>query len=117
MRHTRRGNAYILNKESRRKGRRKAGQKRRAALRQLRSFLMRLCPQIVQLEGKLALFSCSGILMNDTDDIMTPEEIINIDWFADNITGSIPEISELEDGCHELVSQLGIKPERQGSGI
>lgn len=55
--------------------------------------------------------------MNDTDDIMTPEEIINIDWFADNITGSIPEISELEDGCHELVSQLGIKPERQGSGI
>ena len=63
------------------------------------------------------IYSQHGILMNDTDDIMTPEEIINIDWFADSITGSIPEISELEDGCHELVSQLGIKPERQGSGI
>ena len=40
---------------------------------------------------------------------MTPEEIINMDWFVDNISGSIPDINELDEGCHELLSHLGIK--------
>ncbi len=51
-------------------------------------------------------------LMNDAEDEMTAEEIVNIDWFTDNISGEIPDISRLDKGCHELISQLGIKKEK-----
>lgn len=55
------------------------------------------------------LFDQEGKLRNTADHIMTPEEIINMDWFVDNISGSIPDINELDEGCHELLSHLGIK--------
>ena len=55
------------------------------------------------------LFDQEGKLRNAADHIMTPEEIINMDWFVDNISGSIPDINELDEGCHELLSHLGIK--------
>ncbi len=50
-----------------------------------------------------------GQLVNDEKHIMTPEEIINMDWFAENVSGYIPDISELDEGCHELISHLGVK--------
>jgi basic membrane lipoprotein Med (substrate-binding protein (PBP1-ABC) superfamily) len=57
------------------------------------------------------IYSQNGTLMNNSNDTMLYEDIINIDWFADNITGKIPDISELEEGSHELIRQLGIKHE------
>lgn len=50
-----------------------------------------------------------GIQRNEDANVMTPEEIVNIDWLTDNIIGSIPEISALDEGCHELIEQLGFK--------
>lgn len=55
------------------------------------------------------IYSQNGTLMNEENRIMTPEEIINIDWFVDNVCGNIPDISELDERCHELISQLGVK--------
>ena len=40
---------------------------------------------------------------------MTPEEIFNIDWLTDNIIGIIPETTSLDEGCRELIDQLGLK--------
>lgn len=59
------------------------------------------------------MYDQKGILRNEEGHVMTAEEIINIDWFADNISGKIPDISELDEGCHELISQLGIKSEQR----
>lgn len=53
-------------------------------------------------------------LVNEEKHIMTPEEIINMDWFVDNIAGKIPDISDLDEGCHELISQLGVKRDNGG---
>lgn len=50
-----------------------------------------------------------GIIRNEAGHIMSYEEIININWLADNIIGEIPDTSLLDEGCHELISQLGIK--------
>ncbi|MGN0606198.1 MAG: BMP family ABC transporter substrate-binding protein [Oscillospiraceae bacterium] len=55
------------------------------------------------------IYSQNGRLMNEQNHVMTPEEIINMDWFVDNVCGKIPDISELDEGCHELISQLGVK--------
>ncbi len=57
------------------------------------------------------IHSQSGTLMNSAEDEMTAEEIVNIDWFVDNISGEIPSKDKLDEGCHQLISQLGIKKE------
>lgn len=56
----------------------------------------------------------NGVKRNEDAHVMTPEEIVNIDWLTDNIIGSIPEIDVLDESCHELIEQLGIKPNQQG---
>lgn len=58
------------------------------------------------------LYDQNNVLRNDEDYIMTPEEIINMDWFSDNICGSIPDINELDESSHELISQLGVKRDK-----
>lgn len=51
----------------------------------------------------------NGVKQNDDGNVMTPEEVVNIDWLTDNIIGSIPETADLDEGCHELIDQLGLK--------
>lgn len=58
------------------------------------------------------IYDQNSILRNKEGQTMSPEEIINMDWFADNICGSIPDISDLDEGSHELISQLGVKREK-----
>lgn len=57
------------------------------------------------------IYNQHGKLVNEEGNCMTADEIININWFADNICGSVPDISEFTESSHELISQLGIKPE------
>lgn len=64
--------------------------------------------------GRLNPFACeiynqNGELVNEEKHIMTPEEIINMDWFTENVSGYIPDVSVLGEGCHELISHLGVK--------
>lgn len=51
----------------------------------------------------------SGEVRNEAGHLMSYEEIINMNWLSDNIVGEIPETSLLDESCHELISQLGIK--------
>lgn len=53
-----------------------------------------------------------GIVRNKAGHVMSYEEIINMNWLADNIVGEIPDVSTLDESCHELISQLGIKPDQ-----
>ena len=58
------------------------------------------------------LYSQDGIVQKDVDRIMTPEEIIEMDWLAENVIGSIPKMEELEISALPVVSQSGIsRPE------
>lgn len=49
-----------------------------------------------------------GTVINDGKRWLTPEEILNIDWLADNIDGSIPSFDELLPIAKPLVRLLGI---------
>lgn len=54
------------------------------------------------------LYSQDGVVQKDADRIMTPEEIITMDWLAENVIGRIPKMEELMDKAKPVVSLQGI---------
>lgn len=50
----------------------------------------------------------NGVVRNDGEHELTPEEIITMNWLLDNIVGCIPDISELEEGAQLIVKEQGI---------
>lgn len=55
------------------------------------------------------LFSQNGMIQADPDKILSPEEIITMDWLADNIIGSIPKSRELTDQAKPVTLQSGLE--------
>ena len=39
---------------------------------------------------------------------MTPEEIIRMDWLAENVVGLIPKMEELADSAKAVVTKSGL---------
>ena len=54
------------------------------------------------------LYSQEGIVQPEPDYCLTPEEIINMDWLAENVIGNIPAQEELKEQAEPLISQQGI---------
>lgn len=54
------------------------------------------------------LYSQNGIVQNDPERILRPEEMVNMDWLAENIVGHIPTADELSDSAIPIFSQQGI---------
>ena len=54
------------------------------------------------------LYSQKGIVQDDPERILKPEEMVNMDWLAENIVGHIPTADELSDSAIPLFSQQGI---------
>lgn len=54
------------------------------------------------------LYSQSGIVQNDPERSLTPEEIVNMDWLAENIIGHIPTMEELLESAIPVYLQQGI---------
>ena len=50
----------------------------------------------------------NGILRNDGSNDLTPEEILTMDWFCDNVEGQIPEFDQLRPVSRETVRALGL---------
>ena len=50
----------------------------------------------------------NGVLRNDGLRDFTPEEIMTMDWFCDNIDGSIPGYEALRTSSRDLVRTLGL---------
>ncbi len=55
------------------------------------------------------LYSQDGIVQDDPAKSLSPEEIVTMDWLADNVIGSIPKEEELKEKSKPVVSQQGIE--------
>lgn len=59
------------------------------------------------------LYSQGGMIQKDDDHIPTPEEIITMDWLADNVIGSIPDFEMLADEARPVVRLQGLRKPRE----
>lgn len=57
------------------------------------------------------LFSQTGMAHAEPDQNLMPEEIMTMDWLADNVIGSIPKKEELKEKAEPVVKQQGVKKE------
>lgn len=55
------------------------------------------------------LYSQNGIVQDDPERWLTPEEVAKMDWLAENVIGRIPTEEELHDGAKPVVSQQGVE--------
>ncbi len=57
------------------------------------------------------LFSQTGMAHAEPDSNLLPEEIMTMDWLADNVIGSIPGKEELQEKAKPVIKQQGVKKE------
>ncbi len=57
------------------------------------------------------LYSQTGHVRSQAEwgDSLTPEQIVKMDWLAENVVGSIPEEYELTENAKPVVAQQGVK--------
>lgn len=55
------------------------------------------------------IYSNDGVCRCEDGQSLSPEELVTIDWLADNIEGYIPDVSELRDEAVDLVMVQGLK--------
>lgn len=55
------------------------------------------------------LYSQNGMVQNDPDKALSPEEIIEMDWLAENVEGRIPAPEELVESAKPVVDIQGIE--------
>ncbi|WP_251391015.1 BMP family ABC transporter substrate-binding protein [Mediterraneibacter agrestimuris] len=66
--------------------------------------------QFSPFSGKI--YSQEGIVQKDSHSQLTPEEIVKMDWLADNVIGAIPRTSELREQAQAVTLQQGVKKEK-----
>jgi len=54
------------------------------------------------------LYSQDGVIQDNPYETLSPEAIVEMDWLADNIIGSIPTKEELEEESKPVVEQQGL---------
>ena len=57
------------------------------------------------------LYSQTGTVIDDPNQSLSPEEIMKMDWLAENVIGSIPKHEELKEQAAPVVKQQGVKKE------
>ncbi len=62
------------------------------------------------------IYSQDGLVHNDMDDGITSEEIVTMDWLADNIIGSIPTLDAFQEEAKSLVEIQGVAKAKQADG-
>jgi len=55
------------------------------------------------------LYSQTGVIESDPDGSLLPEEIMTMDWLAENVIGSIPKKEELQERAEPIIKQQGLK--------
>jgi basic membrane lipoprotein Med (substrate-binding protein (PBP1-ABC) superfamily) len=61
-------------------------------------------------EGEL--YAQGGVLVNE-EGVLSPEQLVHMDWLADNVVGSIPTLSELKPEARPIVSLQGLDDTRE----
>ena len=56
------------------------------------------------------LYAQGGRLTAKKGDVLTPEQVINMDWLNENIVGSIPAYEELDETGKATVGIVGVDP-------
>ena len=46
--------------------------------------------------------------MDDPNRVLSPEEIMTMDWLAENVIGSIPKKEELKEQAEAVIKQQGV---------
>ena len=54
------------------------------------------------------LYAQGGSIVNESDQIIPPQKIITMDWLADNVVGSIPSISDLNEEAQSVAKMQGL---------
>ena len=57
------------------------------------------------------LYSQNGVVQEDANRELTPDEIILMDWLAENVVGCLPAENELVDHSLPVIKQQGIDKE------
>lgn len=57
------------------------------------------------------LYSQTGVVQMEEDRVMSSDEIIKMDWLAENVIGFIPKMDALEEEAKPVVSLQGIEKE------
>lgn len=55
------------------------------------------------------LYSQDGVLQSDSEEGLTPEEIVGMDWLVENVVGRIPTEEELVETAIPVVLQQGVE--------
>lgn len=55
------------------------------------------------------LFSQTGLVQQNESDVLSPEDIITMDWLAENVIGSIPKLDHLIDQAKPVVLSQGVE--------
>lgn len=55
------------------------------------------------------LYSQNGVVLERSDQSLSPEEIMTMDWLAENVVGIIPGKEELKEQAEPVVKQQGVK--------
>lgn len=61
------------------------------------------------------IYGQGGVVRCEKGKSLEAEEIITMDWLAENVIGKIPELDELTDEARELVEFQGIKVDESGT--
>lgn len=54
------------------------------------------------------LYSQEGVIQEDENAILTPEQIINMDWLGDNVIGYIPTMDQIKNNAKTVVKAQGV---------
>lgn len=55
------------------------------------------------------LYSQTGVVVDDPNRSLLPEEIMTMDWLAENVVGTIPHKEELKEQAEPVMKQQGVK--------
>ncbi len=55
------------------------------------------------------LYSQTGVVVDNPEQILSPEEIMTMDWLVENVIGSIPSKEELKEQAEPVIKQQGVK--------
>lgn len=55
------------------------------------------------------LYSQNGVVLERPDQSLSPEEIMTMDWLAENVVGIIPGKEELKEQAEPVIKQQGVK--------
>ena len=59
------------------------------------------------------IYSQDGTVVNKEDHVLSPTDIITMDWLSDNIVGEIPSLEQLQENAKPVTIEQGLKPEKE----